>query len=111
MFLLHLLRLCLFGRRPAVILCGHIDLVPVCLLLKWRFRAPVVLFLHGIEAWTPSGGARRKRLEGIDMVVAVSAVTRDRFARCAARSPISVMWSSATAMTGRRWRRARRRWA
>lgn len=83
MFLLHLLRLCLFGRRPAVILCGHINLVPVCLLLKWRFRAPVVLFLHGIEAWTPSGGARRKRLEGIDMVVAVSAVTRDRFARWA----------------------------
>jgi len=91
------------GRGFDLILCGHINLVPVAWLACWvagpRGRAgagigrngdgskakgsypPLVLIIHGIEAWRPR--CRRRGdflLSRIDAVVSVSDLTWRRFA-------------------------------
>jgi hypothetical protein len=34
--------------------CGHINLVPLAWLVGKITNAPVILFIHGIDAWTPT---------------------------------------------------------
>ena len=70
--------------RPAggneIIICGHLNLVPVAWLLGRTRCAPVVLCIHGIDAWTPTPRLVANRLaRRMDEVVSVSEVTRDRF--------------------------------
>jgi phosphatidyl-myo-inositol dimannoside synthase len=82
-YVCELLRLLAFtGKqvRPHLILCGHLNLLPLAALVARRWRVPLWQILHGIEAWQPS--ARRvspRALGGIDRLVAVSQCTRDRF--------------------------------
>lgn len=75
--------------HPAVILCGHINLLPVAVILKKITGASVVLEIYGIEAWQsnrtvklPMAGSSRVRrwaLANVDFVIAISRYTRDRF--------------------------------
>jgi glycosyltransferase involved in cell wall biosynthesis len=59
-------------RNVDIVICGHINLLPIARLA----RQPSVLITHGIDAWKPN---RRYRGEDVRAVVAVSALTRDRF--------------------------------
>jgi len=65
-----------------LIVCGHINLLAVAMLCGVLTRTPVVLILHGIDAWQ----APRKALlswlaRRIDAAVSVSELTRQRFLR------------------------------
>ncbi|MCS3657950.1 glycosyltransferase involved in cell wall biosynthesis [Salinibacter ruber] len=63
-----------------VIICGHINLLPVAVVASWLQNAPLLLILHGIDAWDlhPSRLVRWMLLQ-VDTFVTVSQCTKDRF--------------------------------
>lgn len=62
------------------IICGHINLLPVAVLASWLQGAPLLLVIHGIDAWTPhDSGLVRTLLPQVDTFVTVSQYTKDRF--------------------------------
>ena len=70
------------------IVCGHINLLPIAAVGKWLTGASVLLCLHGIEAWSPPRRwLTRAATRCVDEVLAVSDVTRARFAKWA---PVSL---------------------
>jgi len=63
-----------------MILCCHMNLLPAGLIAKWRYRAPLVLWVHGIDAWTrPASHAAALACAHIDGFASVSRVTAERF--------------------------------
>jgi len=69
----------LTDRRYGLIVCGHINLVPLAWLLSKLVRAPWLLIVHGIDAWQPTHSWTTNRLIGAaNRVIAVSEVTRRR---------------------------------
>jgi phosphatidyl-myo-inositol dimannoside synthase len=74
-------------RAPAgydLVICGHINLLPLAELVRRRYRSPLVLFIYGIDAWSPTGrGLTDWLAKRVDAVVAISELTRERFARWA----------------------------
>jgi glycosyltransferase involved in cell wall biosynthesis len=60
-----------------LIICGHINLLPLAALMARFKRVPLVLQVHGIDVWRPVPSARRW-LSCIDAIWSVSSVTRDR---------------------------------
>ncbi len=69
----------LLSGSADIVLCGHINLLPLAFLAHRRFRAPLGLFIYGIDAWT-----RTKFSSGIfagrtDSVVAISETTLNLF--------------------------------
>jgi phosphatidylinositol alpha-1,6-mannosyltransferase len=71
--LTHALRL-----HPDVVLCGHINLLPVAALLKKLTRRPLILEVYGIEAWERPPGLRSRGIEQVDLAIAISRYTRER---------------------------------
>lgn len=66
--------------RFDLILCGHIHLIPLAVILKRLLRVPLVLVIHGVDAWEPTGRALVERgLPEVDWVIAVSQYTKKRF--------------------------------
>lgn len=73
-------RLALGGGPYDLIICGHINLLPLAEILRRRYRAPLVLFIYGIDAWQPTGRRLTDYLaRRIDAAVSISAFTLDRF--------------------------------
>lgn len=75
------------GRYDAIV-CGHCNLLPIAYLASILTDSPLLLIIHGIEAWTPT----RSRLANflarrIDAFVAVSELTKNRFLAWAALTP------------------------
>jgi glycosyltransferase involved in cell wall biosynthesis len=80
-YLLRTLRWSLSAADFKLVLCTHLHLLPLALLAAWRTGAPVVVVLHGVEAWSPPGKIlRRLAARHADWVVAVSSFTLKRFA-------------------------------
>ncbi len=74
------------GRRMAMrqpfdlVLCGHVNLLAAALLAAWRYRAPLVLWVYGIDVWNrPPGRVAAKACAYIDGYASISRVTADRF--------------------------------
>jgi phosphatidyl-myo-inositol dimannoside synthase len=66
--------------RSAIILCGHIHLLPVAFLIRLFRRVPIVLVVHGVDAWQPTRRWLVDRLvRKIDVLISVSDFTRQRF--------------------------------
>lgn len=71
------------------VICGHLHLAPLAALAAARAGVPWILIVHGVEVWGPPHwpatqgrlvqAATRRALVGVDRVVSVSALTRDRF--------------------------------
>ena len=72
----------LLSRRPIdLVVCGHVNLVPMAVLIGRLRRAPVVLSIHGIDVWAPTQRPLTNRLLGlIEHILSVSETTRARFA-------------------------------
>lgn len=73
------------GGRFDGVVCGHLYLLPLAVLAAAWKRAPLLLVIHGIEAWKPTQGTVGTRLtqwavRHLDAFVAVSAVSKRRFA-------------------------------
>jgi phosphatidyl-myo-inositol dimannoside synthase len=67
-------------RSFDLVLCGHVNLLPVSLLVALRYRAPLVLCVYGIDVWSPpSSGMAARACAYIDGFVSISHVTAERF--------------------------------
>jgi asparagine synthase (glutamine-hydrolysing) len=87
-YLRALLALLAGGTSARMVLCGHVNLLPAAAVAGAWLRAPVVLVIHGIDAWTPPNSRLARRLAArVDHVVAVSELTRDRFLAWNERRP------------------------
>ena len=73
------------GRRLAkrdsfdLVVCGHLNLLPLATLAALRFGARLILVVYGIEVWQPPA----RKLNGwllryVDALASISATTRDR---------------------------------
>lgn len=71
-----------------LVLCGHINLLPLAWLARVRTGGDLVQIIHGSEAWQPTGSAIIDRtIRSIDAFVTVSGVTRDRFTQWTGLAP------------------------
>ena len=74
------MRTVLRNPRFDLIVCGHINLLPIGCLLRGWFRIPVLLEIYGIDAWKPTGRILTDRLiNKIDAFVSISNVTMTHF--------------------------------
>jgi len=61
-----------------LVVCGHINLLPLAGLLNLRFRARLVLMAYGIDVWSKSPALTRGWLSAVDQVWSISELTRER---------------------------------
>lgn len=73
--------------RPDLIFCGHINFLPLCVLLGRLSRTPVWLQIHGIDAWQPLSPLQTRLMTSISRVLSVSEFTRQRFLTWSPVSP------------------------
>ena len=79
------LGLLLVDRRFDLIVCGHLNLLPLAFLAKVLSRSPLLLAIYGIEAWRPPPSLLvRKLVRRVDAYFSISGVTRQRFLEWAA---------------------------
>lgn len=63
-----------------LVMCCHINLLPAACLASLWHRVPLLLVIHGIDAWKPTHNWLANRLVSrVDGVIAVSALTLGRF--------------------------------
>lgn len=60
-----------------LVVCGHINLLPIAAPFSMLKRAALVLQVHGIDVWQPIAGAKFW-LDRVDAVWSVSQISRDR---------------------------------
>ena len=63
-----------------LVVCGHINLLPLAWLFARFKRSRLVLIIHGLEAWKPTGHFLVDWLAGrVDNVISISQFSADRF--------------------------------
>jgi glycosyltransferase involved in cell wall biosynthesis len=78
-------------EKPNVILCGHINLLPVAAVLKRALRIPLAIELYGIEAWEPlTSRFHDWYIRQLDLGISISRFTRQRFLEWARISPSKI---------------------
>jgi asparagine synthase (glutamine-hydrolysing) len=69
-------------RNFDIILCGHINLLPLAYLVRLWLKIPVLLEIYGIDAWKPTHSPLANYLaRKVDWYVSISDATRSRFLR------------------------------
>lgn len=76
--------------RPDIILCGHINLLPIAALVKRITRRPLILEAYGIDAWRRREGLRAWGIDRVDLVLAISRFTRERLIEWSGLAPYAV---------------------
>ena len=69
-------------RNPRfdLIVCGHINLIPLVMILRVWLSAPVLLEIYGIDAWQPTRSFLTNMLvRKMDAFASISETTRQRF--------------------------------
>lgn len=61
-----------------VVICGHVNLLPVAWLAARRLGARLMFMCYGIEVWAPHRWPTRYMLHRTDTVVSISAITVKR---------------------------------
>jgi phosphatidyl-myo-inositol dimannoside synthase len=61
-----------------LLICGHINLLPLAACLRATLRCPLVLMAYGIDVWTPPRRLTRLCLGQVNAIWSISAVTRER---------------------------------
>jgi phosphatidyl-myo-inositol dimannoside synthase len=78
-------------RKSDLIFCGHINLVPFAWLVGVVMRKPVLMGVHGIEAWQPGQRALTNTLVSkLDGYISVSEYTRNLFLRWTQIDPAKI---------------------
>lgn len=70
------------NKNPAfdLIVCGHINLIPIAHMLRLRLKAPILLEIYGIDSWQPTKSRTVNMLaKKIDAFVSISEITKQRF--------------------------------
>ncbi|WP_340297113.1 MULTISPECIES: glycosyltransferase family 4 protein [unclassified Roseobacter] len=80
-------------KKKLVVVCGHMNLLPVAALMKLVSGCNIVLQIHGVEAWSPGNNIKKIIIKNyVDCVLSVSHVTATRFkAWSNYREPISIV--------------------
>jgi len=66
--------------RFDLIICSHLNLLPIAWLLGAWMKAPVLLVIYGVDAWKPSPSALTNTIvRRVHAVVSISDLTRNRF--------------------------------
>lgn len=95
-YLGELLKLILLRRgsaKPDLIICGHLNLLPLAVLAKRLLGCPLWQVIHGIEAWeTADRKPTPAALKRIDRLISVSQFTRDRFTAWTGTESIPWTW-------------------
>jgi glycosyltransferase involved in cell wall biosynthesis len=74
------------GRKFDLIVCGHINLLPLAVLASQRHRVPLVLMIYGIDAWTAHRSAIVNAIaKRVDAVASISQITLNKFHEWAGR--------------------------
>ncbi len=67
-------------RSFDVVLCGHINLLPLAWLASRLLKVPLILMIYGIDAWQPTKSRVANRLaHQPDWVVSISDITAEKF--------------------------------
>lgn len=72
------------GETYGLVICGHVNLLPLAALLNQLIRAPLVLMVYGIDVWQPPFRLARQLLKCVDAVWSISAITTERMNHWAA---------------------------
>src|SRR5205085_1267982 len=64
-------------ERFDLVICGHVNLLPLAHYLNLRLRAPMVLLGYGIDVWSPPPDGARRMVASLDAVWVISAITRE----------------------------------
>ena len=83
---LHALAAQLF-KPCQLVICGHINLLPLAAAVSWLKRVPLVLQVHGIDVWQPPKPLNRWCLARVSAVWAVSHFTQQRMNQWAKLPP------------------------
>lgn len=79
-YLLEWLRALTMGPAYDLVICGHLNLMPLALSASRRWRAPLVLLIYGIDAWAPTERRLTDRLvRRVDYFISISEITRQKF--------------------------------
>ena len=70
-----------------MIICGHVNLLPLAAILNLKLRAPLALMVYGIDVWSRPSVWARHWLRWVDAVWTISAITRERMISWAGLSP------------------------
>jgi asparagine synthase (glutamine-hydrolysing) len=63
-----------------VVVCGHINLMPLARFASWRMRVPLLLVIYGIDAWQPTPNRIANALtRRATWVASISEITARRF--------------------------------
>jgi phosphatidyl-myo-inositol dimannoside synthase len=66
--------------RYDLIVCGHLHLLPLACLAKWKLQVPMVTIIHGRDAWRPTDShLANLLLRQADAFISVSDLTKSRF--------------------------------
>ena len=61
-----------------LLICGHINLLPLAALIAMLKHAPLSLLVYGIDVWKPAGSLAQRALRRVNAVWSISEITRDR---------------------------------
>lgn len=78
-YVLRAMRFAIVSRWMNLVICGHINLLPLAWLTSHLKRVPLLLIVHGIEVWQPHRNPLvRALLPRVDAITAVSRYTIER---------------------------------
>ena len=88
-FVLSTLREVALAKQVEVVVCCHVNLLPLAYVASLVRRAPLILFIHGIDAWQPTRNRITNLLSRqVHFLVSVSNLTLARFERWAQPSAL-----------------------
>ncbi len=65
-------------QRPAFVLCGHVNLLPVCAALHRLTGTSYILIAHGIEIWGADSNLPQRKLAKAHAILSVSRYTKEQ---------------------------------
>ncbi len=89
-YLIALIKESTFAGRWDLVVCEHINLLPVAAIIAMLHRARLILVIHGFESWKRPGFFSHLALRQIDQVLSVSEVTKKRFLNWSGLKPAKV---------------------
>ncbi len=85
---------CLKSLRHSydLVICNHINLIPIARALSFLKGASLMCILHGVEAWSaPKRFGTKRALRACDRLLSVSSHTKDRFLKWSNIDPMRVV--------------------
>ena len=69
--------------KPSLIICGHLNLLPVAAILKRLAKVPIIAELYGVEAWNITRPSIKRNLSSVKLFLSISRFTKAKFSATA----------------------------